>query len=752
MHSIRKRLQNRIQAMVIPLALLPFLVFAGFSIRSHFIDTDRAVFSGFENTFEKFRIFLQSHVRMTQESLLALENSVRTLPLVDLQKKFDAAVLDSPLLEVIHVSSTAGDILMSTQKHMVGGKVRNHLFTGESRAVWVSAIFQEEEKSIRFFLGQKVESLKWGTVYLIGDTLVSGVAGGLDQKSVREGVSGALMEIGTYGNQVSLTNRSDKTYWSQIKEFEKIRGRGRVSIGDREFMVFTRRLLPFETNFILAKPVDLVFGTADRVLYLFIVIFSLLILAVVYTTIRLGRDISGKVNALADKLDKVASDDFDVQVDVIGEDEVADLQVAFNKMVESQRYGQLSIRVQYRAVMEFLNCDSVDRILRSTVELVCAQVEADTSWFIPHKYGESHIIRNQKVFEGLHGWFWNQHRCVELKEENSGKLPSYPEGKIFEFVVRDHSDVIGTLYVGYSKVPNTHLDSLLNTLVALVGSVVRKRSELARQAILSTELELAGSIRRNTVVSSEIARQARIAYHYSPTRRLASDWFYLVQGSEGDQVYVIMGEVIGSGLAEGIASTAIKGALDVIETILSNKRDAHLIDDPSILIELINEVAVRSTGDSEIKFKCLVARVDFKASKVHMSNSGFSIPIHVRNKEDMIIVRQLEEVSEQEVREEGSSNNPTITYRLKPGDLLMFYADGIRGNVNLKKEVFQRMLFRRLRQTREYKSADQLKEEVLELFKYYTQGQELVDDVYFLVLQLKPVGFSPNHVKVDKSA
>jgi serine phosphatase RsbU (regulator of sigma subunit) len=77
---------------------------------------------------------------------------------------------------------------------------------------------------------------------------------------------------------------------------------------------------------------------------------------------------------------------------------------------------------------------------------------------------------------------------------------------------------------------------------------------------------------------------------------------------------------------------------------------------------------------------------------------------------------------------------------LRHGDFLVVYTDGLTEVKDLKSRIFGRFLFRSLRKPGRYESAAALKDEILAMFRYYTQGQPVDDDVCFLVVGIDAPG------------
>ena len=67
----------------------------------------------------------------------------------------------------------------------------------------------------------------------------------------------------------------------------------------------------------------------------------------------------------------------------------------------------------------------------------------------------------------------------------------------------------------------------------------------------------------------------------------------------------------------------------------------------------------------------------------------------------------------------------------------MLFRSGLTEAKNLKSGIFGRFLFRSLRKPKTFDVAEQLKDEILEMFRYYTQNSRVDDDVCFLVVQMR---------------
>jgi serine phosphatase RsbU (regulator of sigma subunit) len=267
-----------------------------------------------------------------------------------------------------------------------------------------------------------------------------------------------------------------------------------------------------------------------------------------------------------------------------------------------------------------------------------------------------------------------------------------------------------------------------------------KQDLIHKGALVATELDMAEAVQRNLMADNVlVSRTARIAYHYQPASRLGGDWFFLIDDKQGESLYVIMGDVTGHGLAQGLVTTAVKGALDVIEHQM--KLGVRDVRGPAAIVQLLETVVSRVAGRSELSMTCLAAQIDFRAGELRICNAGHTFPILLRSVDGVNHPTHLHLNQQPMLGYRAKGATPTYVesvYQLQPRDLLVVYTDGLTEAKNLKSQIFSRFLFRSLKQPRTYAAAEELKDEILAMFRYYTQSMRIEDDVCFLVVQMRP--------------
>ena len=200
-----------------------------------------------------------------------------------------------------------------------------------------------------------------------------------------------------------------------------------------------------------------------------------------------------------------------------------------------------------------------------------------------------------------------------------------------------------------------------------------------------------------------------------------------------------MGDVTGHGLAQGLVTTAVKGALDVLSVLAKGPNRAELYN-PAAIISYLERVVERVADRTKLTMTCLAAEIDFRANTLRVCNAGHTFPILIRNVGDTIEVDYLHNNQQPMLGKISNIRSDHLyvdsKYELKPGDLLLVYTDGLSEAKSLNSRVFSRFLMRSLKRADRFTSASELRDEILQMFAYYTQGSIVDDDVCFLVVQM----------------
>jgi serine phosphatase RsbU (regulator of sigma subunit)/HAMP domain-containing protein len=575
----------------------------------------------------------------------------------------------------------------------------------------------------------------------VGLTEWSGVARAIIRS--QEGMFAAIVPQRALGDPIEVSTAADPLFWPKVNAIRSVgSGASERLLVDELHHVTLSDIGNLPAQLVVAQPTRFVFDAPRRVAIGFVGGVTLLVVSLGVLVLLLARRLIEPVLEVSGVARAFSEGRLDARVGVRGRDEMALLGTAFNEMADTLQLTQHRMRVLNKSIMELFACVDADNILRKTVELACTQCLGEVAWFLPNQVGRSVLYAADSVFVGLHGWVWKSHRSYEITPKEAEAVWRPLDGdRVFSFTMKNQARELGVIKVAYKSAPDEATVSLLHSLISLVEMALTKQELIRREAMVATELDLAEAVQGNVMVGSLGAKSSkRVAYHYQPASRLGGDWFFMIEDTVRDKLYVVMGDVTGHGLAQGLVTTAVKGALDVLEMLIRSPAGS-IVDGPAEIISFLERVVERVAGRSRLTMTCLAAEIDFGRQLLKICNAGHTFPILVRdvggvNKADHLHKNQqpmLGQLADTAV----SHAYVDVDYELQPGDLIVVYTDGLSEAKNLKSRIFGRFLMRALRKAHEYDSAADLRDEILQMFSYYTQGSHVEDDVCFLVVQVR---------------
>jgi len=731
-------------ALLLPVALLPFFVFGYVALRSHY-DALR------EHSVAQREVMATLAARQLDEVAKRTLKQLYAAASTNLWGAQDPATLRRALNEArkldgdfslsLFLDHDLHVIASSPPRPALEGKVFHEATFGApgEAGFAMTPVVVNDDGMPRFFV---YHAVKGGAGLLAVEVRLSAWAQNL-LAAAQTSPTTLMALIPTIKNAdpVGLGEKPTFDEWSKIAV---LRGSDATEqeIDGEMYHVTIREVTPLKVRLVLAEPNSVIFASVQRSLTTFGVSLGLLLLALVVLTFYLAHHVTAPLKELGAAAREYGEGRFDGRLNEVRRDEFGDFIQTFNQMGAALQLSMGRMRVLHKAITELLSCDDPDSLLRKTVELVCTQCLGELAWFMPNTPGREAAYAEETVFVGLHSWAWKNHRSTSLSAEEAATLGKGlgESSRVFAFAMKSQTRELGTLKVVYPSSPDEHVESLLHALIALVETALLKQDQVFHQALVTTELTMAEAVQRNITAEGVLrADPTRVAYHYQPASRLGGDWFFVIEDPTRDSLFVVMGDVTGHGLAQGLVTTSVKGALDVIEHQMKRPHAATSFG-PAEIVEMLATVVNRVGGHADLTMTCLAAQVDFSRRELRICNAGHTFPILVRREGDANSATHLHRNQQPLLGLAEGAVDPVAyseaVYSLMPGDLLVLYTDGLTGAKTLKSGIFGRFLLRSLRKPREYAAAVELKDEILDMFHYYTQDNRIEDDVCFLVVQI----------------
>ena len=246
--------------------------------------------------------------------------------------------------------------------------------------------------------------------------------------------------------------------------------------------------------------------------------------------------------------------------------------------------------------------------------------------------------------------------------------------------LRWRNETLGLVLLG-EKVTGTEFTSedvsLLNNLGSQMGVslqnalLLRDRVRVAR---IEEELNLAHQIQQ-TFLKSDFPSLPRCEVHAVnlPSRQVGGDYYDVVSAPDGSFL-VAIADVAGKGVPAALLSSMLQAAL---------RTQARSVESPAAILRNINALVYRSTAVHQFA-TFFLARVSADGRRMTFANAGHNWPALLRKDGSRewlqtggTILGIMEDVPMDEA-----------TFDLTPGDLLVFYTDGISEATNEDGELY----------------------------------------------------------------
>ncbi|MBP6628725.1 MAG: SpoIIE family protein phosphatase [Kofleriaceae bacterium] len=209
--------------------------------------------------------------------------------------------------------------------------------------------------------------------------------------------------------------------------------------------------------------------------------------------------------------------------------------------------------------------------------------------------------------------------------------------------------------------------------------------QTAEKARIEQELEVAKTIQDTLVPSQDPVTLGvlSLAGYFQPAAQTGGDW-WTYHDLGGGKVLVVIGDVTGHGVPSAMITAAAKAACDVA-------RQVHHAD-VTKLLEIMN-YAIYESAKRKFVMTCFASIVDTRARTITYANAGHNFPYLYRSSDGkgefgslMIRGNRLGDVAE--------STYEVKTTSLQPGDILVWYTDGIVECENAGGEEYGEKRFR----------------------------------------------------------
>jgi serine phosphatase RsbU (regulator of sigma subunit) len=253
--------------------------------------------------------------------------------------------------------------------------------------------------------------------------------------------------------------------------------------------------------------------------------------------------------------------------------------------------------------------------------------------------------------------------------------------------------------------------------------------QTAEKATMEKELEVARTIQETLVPNNDTVDRGfvRLAGYFQPASQCGGDWWTYHDLVDG-KVLVVIGDVTGHGVPSAMITAAAKAACDVARAV--NNDDVSCTQ----LLEIMNK-AIFESAKRKFVMTCFASILDPKARTITYANAGHNFPYLYRTVDGkgdfgslMTRGNRLGDLAE--------SKYASKTQELLPGDLLVWYTDGIVECENDKGEEYGEKRFRASIRRAAHLEPAEIREQVVGASLQFFADRPRKDDITMVIARV----------------
>jgi len=259
----------------------------------------------------------------------------------------------------------------------------------------------------------------------------------------------------------------------------------------------------------------------------------------------------------------------------------------------------------------------------------------------------------------------------------------------------------------------------------LYEEIARQERRLERDLALARELQM-------RLLPQTLPKQAHLelAAKFVPARAIGGDLYDFIPYSLS-RLGIVIGDVSGKGAPAAIYAALVSGIL---------RSHAPIEPTPAEMLKAVNmSLAERRI---EAQFVSLIYAVwDDERRLLTVANSGLPRPIHVHDGKNHVV-----EATGLPLGLFDDADYDELRFKMKPGDLFVFFSDGILDARNRNGEMFGRGRVEKIVSECKSGTADCIVDSLFKAAAEHSAGVETFDDQTVVAIKVKD-GAAPGHSK-----
>lgn len=296
-------------------------------------------------------------------------------------------------------------------------------------------------------------------------------------------------------------------------------------------------------------------------------------------------------------------------------------------------------------------------------------------------------------------------------------------GKFDERVVVHSRDEVGLVAANFNF--------MATCLTELLAAQTQKAS-------LEREMVLARALQQSMLPAPELVAfgHLKLIGHCVPASMAGGDWWTYLELRDG-RLFLMLGDATGHGIDSAIIAGTARGAVHALAAI-----DERLLEPARVLSAI--HAAISSVGEHNMLMSCFAALIDPRNGFMVYANAAHKFPYVMHMSDERVLV-DANVLTTADAPLGNRDNTPAIKQyqlRLRPGDLLVCYSDGLVDRANASGKQFgDRRLHDSLLHCvigHEDDALLLLRDQVLDLVEDFSEGQVALDDETLVVCMYDP--------------
>ncbi len=264
-----------------------------------------------------------------------------------------------------------------------------------------------------------------------------------------------------------------------------------------------------------------------------------------------------------------------------------------------------------------------------------------------------------------------------------------------------------------------------------------RESALAIAQARAIEVEIGARIQQTLLISSPPASLNGVSICAKSTAscEIAGDYLDFVRYDQ-HHLDLIVGDVMGKGVPAALLAAAAKSHFQrVIGGLCLSLGKFNRIPEPEEIVSAAHTVMTPELAGIDSYITLSYARFDLEARKLTLVDCGHPRPIHYRAARDECVYLSGENLPIGFMQTEEYRQ---VEYSFSPGDLLLFYSDGVTESRAASGELFGIDRLADVLRERAQESVDEIFEHIQSAVTAFSETETASDDLTCVIVRVEP--------------